>query len=142
MSFGKEVSVALKKMRDGGEDFVRAVNIELFSSVVRDSPVGNPDLWKWPAPKEYVGGRFRGNWQTTQDIPATGQLDRLQKGVGGPAIEEINQICARGYGLFWLSNNLPYGPRLEYDGWSGQAPDGMVRKNANRIKSILRKHAK
>jgi hypothetical protein len=26
-----------------------------------------------------------------------------------------------------MINALPYGPRLEYEGWSSQAPAGMVR---------------
>lgn len=29
--------------------------------------------------------------------------------------------------VVYIFNNLPYGPRIEFDGWSGKAPEGMVR---------------
>lgn len=134
MGLAQDVSIAVKGMREDARDFVQAVNIELFRSIVLDTPVDK--------------GRLQGNWQTTVDIPASGELDRTGK--GGPLADITTTL--RGIGLFWLTNNLPYAPVAEFgewphatekttpDGFSVQAPAGMVRKNAARIGQILRKN--
>lgn len=122
MSFQKEVSLAVKGMKAKAGQFVTAVNLELFTSIIKDTPVDT--------------GRARGNWQTTQNTPALGEIARLGQ---EPSIAEA-QARLRGLGLFWLSNNLPYIEKLEFDGHSSQAPEGMLRKNVARISSIARKH--
>ena len=40
--------------------------------------------------------------------------------------------------VVYLTNNLPYAQRLEYEGWSKQAPAGMVRVNMARIADIMK----
>ena len=41
--------------------------------------------------------------------------------------------------VVYLTNNLPYAARIEYDGWSHtKAPEGMVRKNVIRITQNLK----
>lgn len=75
----------------------------------------------------YVGGRFRSNWFVTMNAPASGTVDQIRS--EGEAIESASAAIASfkpGQTIF-LCNNLPYGPRLEYEGWSSQAPAGMVR---------------
>jgi hypothetical protein len=42
--------------------------------------------------------------------------------------------------IFYLTNNLPYGERLEY-GYSKQAPSGMVRITLAEYEKILRLEA-
>lgn len=81
------------------------------------------------AGRDYVGGRFRGNWQVSFDTAVTGTLDLIDpKGsaskAGGTA---LIQTFSTEVGTIWIMNNLPYGPRLEYEQWSSQAPAGMVR---------------
>lgn len=77
----------------------------------------------------YVGGRFRGNWQVSFDVAKTGTLERIDptgresKGDGAELIQGFTSEV----GSIWMINALPYGPRLEYEGWSSQAPSGMVR---------------
>lgn len=77
----------------------------------------------------YVGGRFRGNWQVTFDTKATGQLERIDP--QGDSTKSAASQVVLGFtsevGTIWAVNNLPYGPRLEFEGWSSQAPSGMVR---------------
>ncbi|WP_330210091.1 hypothetical protein [Pseudomonas sp. AM4(2022)] len=36
-------------------------------------------------------------------------------------------------------NNLPYGPRLEYEGWSNQAPAGMVQITVTEFQMFINK---
>ncbi|MGX5220233.1 hypothetical protein ACVTMO_16570 [Pseudomonas segetis] len=80
-------------------------------------------------PDGYVGGRFRGNWQVTFENKATGQLDRVDPQGAATKAEMAGTVMQfnAGIGTIWAVNNLPYGPRLEFDSWSSQAPNGMVR---------------
>ena len=97
---------------------------------MKRSPVGDGDLWKTPPPKGYVGGRFRANWQIGVGAAPTGELyDPLQSSYPGEK-EVVASIDAKvpvraGGRVYYLVNNLPYAQRLE-DGWSKQAPKGMV----------------
>ena len=43
-----------EKAGNRANDVVRKVVIDVTASVVDKSPVGNPDLWKRPAPEGYV----------------------------------------------------------------------------------------
>ncbi|WP_444941248.1 hypothetical protein [Microbulbifer sp. ZKSA004] len=101
----------------------RATNIELFNSVIRDTPVDT--------------GRARGNWQTTVGTPAQSSSLRLDRSGTESQAEVIQNV--RGLDkVNYLINNLPYIQPLEY-GHSKQAPAGMVRRNVLRIKSIIRR---
>lgn len=122
MSFTAEVKLAAEKMKAKGEEVAKAVIIELYSSTVKSTPVDT--------------GRLQGNWQVTLDVPADGQLART--GPGGALNDIIGTVSKPG--LYYLTNNLPYGPRIEFDGWSKtKAPQGMVRINARRVQHVLRK---
>ena len=124
MSFAQQVALFAEKTGATMDETGRAIALELFSSIIKDTPVDS--------------GRARGNWQTSIGTPKDGQVTRDGE---GPALAEVASETAKfGMGkLVWLSNNLPYIYRLEYLGWSKQAPYGMARKNVARIKSIVRK---
>lgn len=117
---------------------VREVVAQVVVSVDKLSPVGNPALWKHPAPKGYVGGHFRGNWQLgVGSIPA-GILARIDNSGGTTVAANIAEIPGKAAGtVIYLANNLPYARRLEYDHWSSQAPNGMVGLTAVRFQSIV-----
>ena len=93
------------------------------------------------AGKDYVGGRFRGNWQVSFEVGETGLLDLIDprgasaKSNGMQVIEQFRI----GVGSIWMMNNLPYGPRLEYEGWSSQAPAGMVRISTTEFQTFVNK---
>lgn len=124
MSFARDVERITARMKAKGNEVVQETTKELFTATVFDTPVDT--------------GRLRGNWQCTINIPASGELDRF--GGEGPKSEIYGTVTAPG--LFYLTNNLPYAERIEYDGWSQQAPQGMVRINARRVHHVLRKHAR
>lgn len=126
MTFALDLSkfAAAAKGRMG--DVVRKVVFDIGTRVVMRSPVGDATLWQSPPPPGYVGGRFRGNWQygygampggTLPDIDASGSasFNRVRAGIE----------AAPAAGIHYIANNLPYAQRLE-DGWSKQAPAGMV----------------
>lgn len=71
-------------------------------------------------------GRFRANWNVAfgaQDTTITTQIDPSGQATiarGTAVIGSYNSDK-----IIWLSNSLPYANRLE-NGWSKQAPQGMV----------------
>jgi hypothetical protein len=143
MSFTADVHRIAEKMGDSVENVAAATFIELFSSVIASTPVDT--------------GRARGNWQTTKNTPAGSKLERTQKRRrSGPATSETHAVIQKP-SLYYLTNNLPYAEKLEFggygtgpgatqkttrDGFSIQAPYGMVRINVKRLKSILRRKAR
>lgn len=129
MTFSVDVKAWAEK---AGLDIVkakRAAALQVFSAVIFATPVGNSTIWKVPrAPRGYVGGRLRGNWQTSVGAPKTTQLDRVD-GAGLQAIDEALHTIelAVGDDKIYMTNNLPYAGRIEYGAHSKQAPTGMVR---------------
>jgi hypothetical protein len=108
------------------QDVERSVVLQVMTSLVLKSPVGDPSRWKDPesAPPGYVGGRFRGEWQYTYNALPTstvGSIDATGQVSIGRAI-----IGRKRPGIHYLTNLMSYGRKLEYDGHSSQAPNGMV----------------
>ena len=136
MTFTTDLSRFAKNASAATDKRVRAITTELFSSVILGSPVGDPALWKHKPPKGYVGGHFRGNWQTTQGVPNLTETPRIDP-TGALAIAESREMMGGAGTVTFMANSLPYAQRLEYDGWSGQAPEGMVRINMARVEAIL-----
>lgn len=106
---------------------VQKVAMDMLSSLVMKSPVGNPDLWKSAPPPGYVGGRFRANWHVTESTPDEWTTDTIDQSGGATIADGTQKILQfKIGGTLLLINNLPYGPVLEV-GHSSQAPVGMVR---------------
>lgn len=141
--FALRIREFAEKAKDNMETVVVKTTTDIASRIVERSPVGNPDNWISPPPKGYVGGRFRANWQIGLDAPAAGELDLIDAD-GEPTKKrlaaEIERIGA-GH-VVHITNNLPYGPRLEYEGHSSQAPQGMVRITVAEFQSIVDQAAK
>jgi hypothetical protein len=72
----------------------------LFDNIKKDTPLGDPTLWNYPAPAGYTPGTLKAGWNIEKS--------------------EASII---------ISNYVPYGERVE-TGWSTQAPEGMMRLNA------------
>ena len=127
MSFSSDIEKIAKKLNQSIESTVRATALELFGSIIVGTPV--------------LTGRAQGNWQTSIDEPITSIVDRTGE---TESIAELKDVAGGSIAgkILWLSNNLPYIRRLEFDGHSSQAPAGMVRINVSRIKSIVRNAAK
>jgi len=130
-------------MKGNTDKAVRKVLIDLGASLVSKSPVGDRKLWlslgaayaiggkhkqikgsKGPA--GYVGGRFKGNWQHGFGSKPSGELPDIDpSGSASMARIEGGIASSPAAGIHYLANNLPYAQRLE-DGWSTQAPAGMI----------------
>lgn len=110
--FGKELKKYLKNVQKTGTKEIRGVGLQALKMVMIESPVDK--------------GTFRGNWNVgiggiDNSIDLTRRAPRaLSEGKARlGSLKSGDKIN--------ISNALPYAMRLEFDGWSTQAPSGMVR---------------
>lgn len=122
MSFSSDLSRFRVKTGAAADRIVRGLTIELFAGVVRDTPVDT--------------GRARGNWQTTTEAPAAAAIERLDRSGGAAVAEIVANTPPKVGGKTYLANNVPYIMPLE-EGYSAQAPNGMVRRNFLRVQQIF-----
>ncbi len=137
------------------EKTIRGTIFEISERIMFRSPVGDPKYWlslnpytslsggkprhktMKKAPVGYVGGAFRANWQYGFNQRPSGEVagtDKSGSATLGKIKSGINSSPA--YGIHYLVNNLPYSIRLE-NGWSRQAPHGMVKLTALEFGSIV-----
>ena len=111
---------------------------QISLEIVNISPVGNPALWKNPAPKNYKAGHFVKNWQATIGSPATTELSGQDKGKRRTK-RAVKNVAKKWNGetSFYLRNNTPYATALENGHSQIQAPRGMVRITATKYRAIL-----
>lgn len=136
MDFTKAMGQWTKQVSLKMDNIFKDVVILVGESVVRISPVDT--------------GLFRGNWQLTVDGEESNELNRLDP-TGGAALASIT---SRAQGLkagqiAYILNHLEYGYDLEYgayngptakvteQGFSRQAPEGMLRVTEARFISIV-----
>ncbi len=111
------------KAMDRLDDIVRTTILRFSDSLVTDwTPLGDPVLWKHPAPADYVPGNLRSSWfysvgaasgETTErtDVQAMNGLERMP---AHPAGEK-----------HYLSNSARHATSIEA-GHSSQAPVGIM----------------
>ncbi len=129
-NFAVDLSRFVAKAQGNIATVVTKVVIDLGEAIVGDTPVGDPDTWKAPAPPGYVGGRARGSWQYGFGAPPSTDPGTIDSS-GQVAINRVTvgATANRAPGVHYITSTLPYMRRLEYEAWSKQAPEGMVRKN-------------
>jgi hypothetical protein len=82
-------------------------------------------------------GRARANWRASINHPVDIADDSTnwERAIADAAVKVEESKLGD---ALWLSNSLPYIHRLEYDGWSMQAPAGMVRINMARVRRLVK----
>lgn len=122
MSFSGDMRRFITKTTTAHNTIARVATLELFSGVIRATPVDT--------------GRARGGWQTGVGSAPEGDNKRLDKSAA-KSIAEVEQNTPAGAGqVTYLANNVPYIMNLE-QGTSKQAPEGMVRKNMDRVQKMV-----
>jgi len=120
MSFSDDIRRFTTKTVEAHGKIARVATLELFSGVIRATPVDT--------------GRARGNWQTSVGAPVNGEIAREGDAA---ALAEVEAKTPQGAGqITYLSNNLPYIVQLE-EGSSKQAPEGMVKRNMDRVQKMV-----
>ena len=102
---------------------VRKIALEMFRRIILKSPV--------------LSGRFRGNWQLAIGSVPEGTLELDDK--TGTATIAKGAATAMGFNAgetIFFANNLPYARRLE-EGYSQQAPNGMVALTVQEFQSVV-----
>lgn len=99
--------------------------IDLCSDIISNTPVDT--------------GRLKNNWFPSVDSPSDETTPELSpedkkkgKKIPNKATMRLKNFVSQNYDIskvFYFTNNMPYAYRIEYEGYSGQAPEGMVRKN-------------
>ncbi|MGB1066170.1 MAG: HK97 gp10 family phage protein [Paracoccaceae bacterium] len=110
LQLNKEIADTEEKI----EDAIALIALDSLRGVVRKSPVDT--------------GRFRGNWIVSKNAANTTSSQVTDKN-GGQTITKgsgvIDTFKMNADSRIIIQNNLPYANRLE-NGWSKQAPNGMV----------------
>jgi hypothetical protein len=123
MAFAAQVRNFTTKAEKATDKTIRAITFALFREVIMRTPVDK--------------GRLKGNWQASQGSPATGTVTTTDPS-GGVTIASMASAIGGWGSVSYLSNNLVYAHRIEYDGWSHtKAPAGMVRVSLARINAIV-----
>jgi hypothetical protein len=126
-SFTLDISKFAEKAGEQADKVVREICFKLYSDILYNTPVDT--------------GRARANWFTSIGTPSnvTIEFNGGKAAAEGLAISRTMPDIAKAAGnVFWISNNLPYINRLEYEGWSKQAERGMVRIAIDNMKRDLR----
>ncbi|WP_321832615.1 hypothetical protein [Thalassovita sp.] len=112
MGFAEDINRWAQRTEEKLDLAAQKIALDLFERVIMATPVDS--------------GRARANWQVTIGTVPNGTLDLTDK-TGQATISRATATAAglKAGDVIYMVNNLPYIQRLE-DGYSGQAPAGMV----------------
>lgn len=115
--FSDTVRQWAKKAGLATETAMQAAFIEVSQGTVQDTPV--------------LDGYLRANWRCSANDPATGSVSTPDPS-GSETLAAIQQFAPSiGGNIVFFTNNSPYARRIEYEGWSKKAPQGMLNRNVN-----------
>jgi hypothetical protein len=125
-TFSLDVKAFAAKAEKDADAAISKICLDLLSDIVLNTPVDT--------------GRARANWFTSIGIPSSTTVEHEgAQSAAGVAIGRASaNIASAPRNIFWISNNLPYIYRLEFEQWSKQAPSGMVRLAINRAERKMR----
>lgn len=114
MGFAADLARLCEAAGDKVELVVRKAALDLGGQLLDRSPVDT--------------GRFKNNWATSVNSMSTATGAGADASAAAARTMLQAQVAEWKPGqTIWITNSLPYAYRLEYDGWSKQAPGGMVR---------------
>jgi hypothetical protein len=125
--FMRNFDASKKQILEINNKVFNSVLKEMYNRIVERTPVGNPMLWKYPAPKGYNPGTLKDSWRIT--------LNGAEMSAGGLLLDVKGTDATA-----TIYNPQPYAQRVEY-GWSTQAPQGMLRLTVAEYSQILNDEA-
>ena len=105
-------TLAHKLVKNKSEQVLTEFSKLMKQRVEERTPVGDPLLWQYPAPLNYIPGTLKASWEIVKTPDS-----------------------------FALKNDQPYAQRVEY-GWSSQAPNGMLRLTIKDSPELLKQASK
>jgi hypothetical protein len=114
-----DISKFIDKTSKTADAQVRKICLDLVTGIVLKTPVDT--------------GRARANWFTSIGSPSDNITESTDANGSSTIAGSLGAISKATGNVLWITNNLPYIYRLEFEGWSRQAPAGMVRVTVNDI---------
>jgi hypothetical protein len=118
-TFKLDISKFIDKTSKTADAQVRKICLDLVTGIVLKTPVDT--------------GRARANWFTSIGNPTDNITESTDASGSSTIAGSLGAISKAPGNVLWITNNLPYIYRLEFEGWSRQAPAGMVRVTVNDI---------
>ena len=130
MGFAADLRFLCEKAGDKAELFVRKVALDLGGQMIDRSPVDT--------------GRFKSNWMTEVGQSPDSTTTTMAEKSGARSRARLNEKLSgwKPGQTIWIVNNLPYAYRIEYKGWSMQAPSGVVRLAVQNTQQAVAKAAR
>jgi hypothetical protein len=139
MSFASDIEKFAAKAKVGYNDAVNSSLFDISSAIMKSTPVA-----------VVLGGTARGNWLASLSSYSTSTSDNTK-----PNFSQVQAVASKAAGsVFYLTNNMPYIGKLEYggypnpsngdktiNGFSKQAPQGMVRVSIENFQQMLSESA-
>lgn len=132
MGFADDIKKFTIKVASNSDAVVRKVVLDVGTSLVNKTPVGDATYWKSKPPAGYAGGHARANWQHSIGTLNETEIDAIDGktweggNVSKDRIQESLAATRNAPGaVHFISNSVPYIEALE-DGHSHQAPNGFV----------------
>lgn len=124
MSASASIRAFRTKTTNKTEKLFRQVCLEMSKRIIERSPVDS--------------GRFRGNWNASINSANLATSSANAPAGGAPFSRARSVVTDMPFGsTFYFTNNLPYAYRLEYEGYSKQAPAGMVRVTVAEFQQVV-----
>lgn len=124
MSIKAQLEAIAKKRMQDVDDIYRTSVIRVGNRIVTATPVDKASLIN--------------HWNTSIGSPKYDK-SRPNSNAGADSINELAQTIngSRVGEVAYFNNPMPYGPRIEYDGYSEKAKNGMVRINTDLWETIV-----
>lgn len=137
--FRRDMRAFLKRAEDNADSVLRETALALLASIVKRSPVDT--------------GRFRGNWFVQEAISPVVSLNEDKRGSGVISAGQMELARFKVGDKLYILNHLPYSIVLENgeygtgpyatnkttrDGYSVQAPHGMVKITVREFEQYVR----
>ena len=125
MSLANDLKKIAARRKEDLDEIAQAVTVRVANQIVLQSPVDQ--------------GFFKNNFNSSiGDISYS--IDAPENPNGSKSLNGIAEtFSVFGTGkVGYFTNSMPYAMRLEYDGWSQQAPSGVVRVNVRKAPRYLR----
>lgn len=124
MSFSSEMDAATIEVLARASGIVKESVKKLCSTITEQTPVDT--------------GALRGSWRTSVGAPILSNEPRIDKTGELPIAENAEVVSNWDFrDTLFFANGLDYSEQIEYDGKSGQAPEGMVRVNVAQFPGLM-----
>jgi len=117
VTFAAQIAAFEKKTNAELERIAHGAMTIMHLGLVETSPLGEENSGSY---EDYKPGTFQNNWTVTMGSPATG-LDFEEADKGAAHANALYDISAlKTTEMWYVTNNTPYGPAIEFEQWSGK----------------------